>query len=1395
MNMGFSVRPQPLWIAVVFVSVLLLFAPLMLPGASAQTPDPAITTVADSDVDHDSAKITVTVSSANNTTIYLQHKKRSDTSWPATNTAQQLTATSSSPSPSHTYSGLDASTLYDVRASLESDFSSGVVTDDFTTSAPPPAITTVAYSDVTHNSAKITVTVSNPNSTTVYLQYKKTADPSFTSVPSKTTTTTNTSEEVVFSLSSLDASTDYTVQASLDSTFAAGTITPDTFTTDAPPSAITSVSVGSIAYNSASATVSLSDALNTEVFLHHKVSTEADTEYVNAPSQNTSASSIGFTPGSLTAGTGYTVQTSLTSDYTSGVISATFTTPSISSMAVSDETHKSAKVTATVANMTTRTTNTTVHVRYQESGETSWMTGATGTATSADSTPEITLSGLSSGKTYTVEAAFDRNSTISVKSETFSTPGISTVAASSITHNSATVSVTVSNPNDTPIFLQYKQDSEADSEYRSAGASKTATALTPTVEFPLASLYRFTDYDVQVSFESAFPAGDFTEDKDKLFKALSTVPNKPEMLALTAGNGQFAANWNAPDDDGGSAVTGYKIQWKSGSDDYNVTDRQQTSTTTSATVTGLAKGTYYDVQVIAVNTNGDSGPSDEREVRLLDVPNAPTGVGVTRGDGGELVVSWTAPTTDALHPVDSYVVRWKSGTDDYGSPRVAEGITALTHTITGLTNGTEYTVKVNAKNTIGEGADSNEPKETPGDEPSPARNLAITPHHNELVVTWDEPSDDGGFPITGYTVQWETGGTTQEAALAAGTLMHSIQGLQSETSYTVLVISTNAIGDDIDDLDAGEVRAQITISTRPAPRVSSVDVPEGGDDVTKRTLATATVAVAHGDVRNANVVNFRYSIDSTPDGANATPVGWQSLTSQSVTVDSDLAADDTVEFNLSGLTGNTNYVVQSSLDNSFPVGEFAEDRFRTASVKPGTPTGLELVPGELSKLTLRWEAPDDGGTPITSYRVHWAFADAPSVDSGDFEVTGNPPPLSYEFATIGDQTTYEAWVFAINLHGDGPQSAVVRGMASQVPGEPSPVHVSALDSGINVRWGDAPGRGSDVTDYVIQWKKSTESLDDAQEANAEKTENGVILLFYEIMGLENGTTYDVRVIGVNSNGRGVASPWKSAIPVGSIGVPSGVTLTAGIGTIAVEWQPPNTGDTPTAYTVEWKRNSDTQWSSSPDATSPHTISGLTNGTSYNVRVFAVVGGNEGEPSTPISATPHTVPDAPSDVRINPADSSLVVSWPAPFDGGSQITGYIVQWTESGGAFDTNEDTTTSRSYTITELTNGDEYDVRVIAVNANGPSGPSSVESRTPAVPVTPPTPLLPRRLLHRLPGHLPVLSSNRAMRSYWLPGPRHRMTAARKSPDLWCSGRQEAAHSARTRVRQPTLVIPHRPD
>ena len=380
----------------------------------------------------------------------------------------------------------------------------------------------------------------------------------------------------------------------------------------------------------------------------------------------------------------------------------------------------------------------------------------------------------------------------------------------------------------------------------------------------------------------------------------------------------------------------------------HTSDRQESSTTTSHTKSGLTRGVEYDVQVTAFNDHNsgatDGGnPSTSADIILIDVPNAPTSVGVAKrdvddgSDSGKLVVSWSAPTTVTnLLPVHSYVVRWKCGTDEYSANTPHETATAstTTHTIAGLTNGTECTVKVNAKNyidstakTLGEeGADSNEPKETPSDEPSPARNLAITPHHDELEVSWDAPADLGGFPITGYTVQWTTGGTTHEAPVAADTTEYDITGLQSNTSYTVLVISTNDIGNDIDDLGTGETQAQLTISTRQAPVVSSVTVPEGGDDTALRTVATATVSLSHGDVREANEVFFRYSVDSTPDGATATPGTWTSLSSQDLTVDSDLAADDTITFSLSGLTGNTHYVVQSSLDSTYPASVTAEDR-------------------------------------------------------------------------------------------------------------------------------------------------------------------------------------------------------------------------------------------------------------------------------------------------------------------------------------------------------------------------------------------------------------------------------------------------------------------------------------
>lgn len=72
----------------------------------------------------------------------------------------------------------------------------------------------------------------------------------------------------------------------------------------------------------------------------------------------------------------------------------------------------------------------------------------------------------------------------------------------------------------------------------------------------------------------------------------------------------------------------------------------------------------------------------------------------TAGDTGEISVSWNAPLRSSSPSINAYVLQWKSGEQDYETSRQAIVTTLgnLSHTITGLTTGAEYTVRVAAVN-------------------------------------------------------------------------------------------------------------------------------------------------------------------------------------------------------------------------------------------------------------------------------------------------------------------------------------------------------------------------------------------------------------------------------------------------------------------------------------------------------------------------------------------------------------------------------------------------------------------------------------------------------------------------------------------------------------------------
>ena len=103
--------------------------------------------------------------------------------------------------------------------------------------------------------------------------------------------------------------------------------------------------------------------------------------------------------------------------------------------------------------------------------------------------------------------------------------------------------------------------------------------------------------------------------------------------------------------------------------------------------------------VIALNAISQSQPSlPSPAVVPMGPPTAPTNVVVTRGDK-QIVVSWTASNPNGS-PITAYQAVASPSAPGAGTCSPVP-VTATTCTITGLTNGTSYTVIVSATNAAG----------------------------------------------------------------------------------------------------------------------------------------------------------------------------------------------------------------------------------------------------------------------------------------------------------------------------------------------------------------------------------------------------------------------------------------------------------------------------------------------------------------------------------------------------------------------------------------------------------------------------------------------------------------------------------------------------------------------
>jgi hypothetical protein len=392
----------------------------------------------------------------------------------------------------------------------------------------------------------------------------------------------------------------------------------------------------------------------------------------------------------------------------------------------------------------------------------------------------------------------------------------------------------------------------------------------------------------------------------------------------------------------------------------------------------------------------------------------------------------------------------------------------------------------------------------------------------------------------------------------------------------------------------------------------------------------------------------------------------------------------------------------------------------------GPPTGLAAMRGN-AQVSLSWTAPgSDGGSAVTGYEVYEGTT--PGDESGT-PVNGSlVAGTTYDATGLTNGTTYYFTVEAVNAVGNSAASNEASATPATVPGAPTDLAAAGGDAKVSLSW-TAPGSdgGSAVTGYDV-YEGTTPGGESGTPVNA----TPVAGTTYAVAGLVNGTTYYFTVEAVNAVGNSAASNEASATPTTVPGAPTGLTATLGNAQVSLSWTAPASdgGSAVTGYEVYEGTTpggeSSTPLNSSLVTGTTYDATGLTNGTTYYFTVEAVNAVGNSAASNEASATPATVPGAPTGLSAARGNGQVSLSWTAPAsNGGSAVTGYEVYvGTTPGGesATPVNASLITGTTFTVTDLANGTTYYFTVVAVNAVGNSAASNEASATPgATPSGPP--------------------------------------------------------------------------
>lgn len=502
-----------------------------------------------------------------------------------------------------------------------------------------------------------------------------------------------------------------------------------------------------------------------------------------------------------------------------------------------------------------------------------------------------------------------------------------------------------------------------------------------------------------------------------------TLPTAPRQLSRQRGNASVALKWMPPESDGGGVVT-YEVQYAaSGALSWNTVHPAGTLLETGLwgyVVESLTNGTEYMFRVLAKNSAGYSPASNQVTATPVEPTKKPDPVEQLTAQAGnqEVTLRWRPPTDDGNAPIIRYDYQYytvsgviKNRIDwAESTPTSTPGSTELSHTVSNLTNGTEYHFVMRAVNRIGESDASNEASATPRrpiyapDAPS-----SITAIGGDALILfgWGKPASNGGSPITTYKYKYRpTGGTwSSNTSHAVGIWrLAVITGLTNETEYEIEVWAVNRAG------------AGAAISTTATPTAKTGPSAPQNLEGFSRNGAVLLWWDTPTDDGGSPITDYEYNYREQGSNWN----GWASAGN---------ADEEFPEYTVTGLTNGTTYDFLVRAKNAIKTGTSTDIISVTpAAEKPERVTGVSASTGTASgTIDLTWTAPDDNGSPITDYtyaygrrvdgRWKWVYDQSVGSASTSHTVTGLESGVLYRLRvkavnSVGSSRTYSRYAQA-----------------------------------------------------------------------------------------------------------------------------------------------------------------------------------------------------------------------------------------------------------------------------------------------------------------------------------------------------------------------------------------------